>query len=528
MSVNNWGKRVIYQIYPRSFKDSNGDGIGDLRGIVDKLGYIKDLGADAIWVSPIYKSPMRDFGYDISDYYDIDPIFGDIKDFDNLIDKAHKKDIKVLMDFVPNHTSTDHEWFRQSKSSKDNKKRDWYIWRKPKKDGSAPNNWLSQFGGPAWQFDKTTGEYYLHTFDISQPDLNWRNKNVVREILNVMRYWLSRGVDGFRVDVAYYLFKDPFFRDEPKNPSHSQNPLHYDSLSHIYTIALPETLLMIKKLNAVVNEFEDKFMVCEIYTFLHEIVNLYKIVDHKSFAPFNFSFISMPWVASSQKEFIDEFDKMVGKDYFPTYVLGNHDQSRIASRLGKENSKIAALLQLTLRGIPFIYYGEELGMENVEIPIDKVKDPMYVNQKDYNLGRDPVRTPMQWDGSKFAGFSKTEPWLPLEIGYKHKNVLYEKSNKNSFLNLYKSLINIRKQRVSLTEGRYISKDFENTEILGFVRQKGKEKTLILANFSNKIQEIKLPLGHWKKIFTTKPMLKSKNFERLLFLSASEGIILASN
>jgi alpha-glucosidase len=525
MVDNNWGKRVIYQIYPRSFKDNNNDGVGDLNGITDKLDYLKDLGIDAIWLSPVYKSPMRDFGYDISDYYDIDPIFGNISDLDNLIIKAHEKDIKVLMDFVPNHTSTEHPWFKESRSGKDNPKRDWYIWRLPKKGGTVPNNWLSQFGGSAWELDKKTGEYYLHTFDVSQPDLNWRNKKVVGNILSVMRYWMKRGVDGFRVDVAYYLFKDPFFRDEPPNPSYEEHHLHYDSLLHIYTIALPETLSMLKKLSDVVNEFSDRFMVCEIYTFLHEVVNLYKIIDKKSFAPFNFSFLSLPWDAYEQKKFIDEFDKLVGYDYFPTFVLGNHDQPRIATKLGEDNARTAAMLQLTLRGMPFIYYGEELGMENVQIPDEKVKDPMAVNLKGYYFGRDPVRTPMQWDGSEFGGFSKVEPWLPLEKEFRQRNVHTEEKDKKSFLNLYKSLIHLRKTRVSLSAGKYLPLDFKNKNVVGFIRQKSSEKTLVLANFSKAPQEVELPNGRWKTILSTKMDIKGRTEGNHVNLYSSEGIIL---
>lgn len=527
MSDNKWGKRVIYQIYPRSFKDSNGDGIGDLNGIAGKLDYLKDLGIDAIWLSPVYCSPMHDFGYDISDYYNIDPVFGNLSDFDNLIKKAHGKKMKVLMDFVPNHTSSEHPWFKESRSSKTNSKRDWYIWKSPEKKGAAPNNWLSQFGGSAWELDKKTGEYYLHTFDVSQPDLNWRNPQVVEEILNVMRYWLRKGVDGFRVDVAYYLFKDPFFRDEPENPAYlPQHQMQYDSLLHIYTIALPETLNMLIKLNNVVNEFDDRFMICEIYTFLHEIINLYKIVGHHSFAPFNFSLIKLPWNAGEQKKFIDEFDELVGDDYFPTYVLGNHDQPRIATRLGENAARTAALLQFTLRGIPFIYYGEELGMKDMDIPKEKARDPMALNMKGFNFGRDPERTPMQWDASKFGGFSITEPWLPLEKEFKKRNVVLEEKNKKSTLNLYKSLINLRKTRKSLSEGKHIPVDFKNPNILGFTRQEKDEKTLVLVNFSKEEQKVKLPKGDWKIILTTHLDQINKD-ENQVSLRPSEGIILSN-
>ncbi|KKQ38933.1 MAG: Alpha amylase, catalytic region [Candidatus Roizmanbacteria bacterium GW2011_GWA2_37_7] len=521
-----WGARVVYQIYPRSFKDSSGDGIGDLNGITEKLDYLKDLGIGALWLSPIYCSPMHDFGYDISNYYDIDPIFGTLSDFDNLLRKAHDKDMKVLMDFVPNHTSFEHPWFKESRSSQNNHKRDWYIWKKPKKNGSAPNNWLSQFGGSAWKFDEKTEEYYLHTFDVSQPDLNWRNPHVVDEILNVMRYWLKRGVDGFRVDVAYYLYKDPFFRDEPYNPAYlPELNMQYDSLLHIYTLALPETLHMLKKFHSVINEFDDRFMVCEIYTFLQEIVNLYRIVDHQSFAPFNFSFLSLPWNAQEQKRFIDEFDEMIGDDFFPTYVLGNHDKPRIVTKLGEDAARTAALLQLTLRGIPFIYYGEELGMKNMDIPKEKMKDPMALNMKGFHFGRDPVRTPMQWDTTQYGGFSNVEPWLPIEKESAERNVASEEIDKESFLSLYKSILNLRKTRKSLTEGKYIPLECKNPHVLGFIRRGVDEETLILANFSEEIQGVELPTGDWKTILSTKLDVKNRKEQNRVNLRPFEGIVL---
>lgn len=528
MSERKWGKRIIYQIYPRSFKDSNGDGIGDLNGIAEKLDYLKDLGIDAIWLSPVYKSPMHDFGYDISDYYDIDPIFGTLTDFDNLIKKAHGLGIKVLMDFVPNHTSIEHPWFKQSRSSKNNLKRDWYIWKPPEKNGGLPNNWLSMFGGSVWELDKETGEYYMHTFDVSQPDLNWRNPAVVESMLNVMKNWMKKGVDGFRVDVAYYLFKDPFFRDEPFNPVYlPQHQKQYDGLLHIYTVALPETLNMLKKLNSVVNEFDDRFMVCEIYTFLHEMINLYKIVDHDSFAPFNFSLMSLPWNASDQKKFIDEFDEMVGHDYFPTYVLGNHDEPRIVTKLGKKAARTAALLQLTLRGIPFIYYGEELGMKNMEIPPDKVRDPMAVNMKDFNFGRDPERTPMQWNNSEFGGFSSVEPWLPLEKDFRQRNVESEKEDEKSYFNLYKSIIYLRKTRKSLVSGHHLPLDFKNQNILGFIRKEGNEKTLIIVNFSADTQIVELPTGSWKTILSTNLDIENRKEKDRISIRPNEGLILSN-
>ncbi len=528
MQDNKWGSRIIYQIYPRSFKDSNSDGIGDLQGIRNKLDYLKDLGIDAIWLSPIYPSPMHDFGYDISDYKNVDPIFGNLKDFDELIAKAHSINIKILMDFVPNHTSFEHPWFKESRSSKKNPKRDWYIWRGSDKKEKAPNNWLSQFGGSAWELDRTTEEYYLHTFDVSQPDLNWRNLQVVEEMLNTMRFWLERGVDGFRVDVAYILYKDPFFRDEPSNSNYlPEHHMIYDSLLHVYTTALPETIEMLKKFNEVINEFDDRFMVCEIYTFTHEIVNLYKIVDHYSFAPFNFSFISIPWNAFEQKKFLDEFDGLVGDKYFPTYVLGNHDQPRIATRLGDKAARSAALLQLTLRGTPFIYYGEELGMKNVDVPDEKVLDPIALNMKDFNFGRDPERGPMQWDKKEFAGFSDSEPWLPLEKDYTDKNVSSEKNDPKSFLNLYKKLIYLRKNLKALNSGKYIPLDLKNKNVFGFIREYDDQRVLILVNFSGEEQTAKLPKGNWRKILSTQmDTFEGIDKDQIIFMP-SEGFILTN-
>jgi alpha-glucosidase len=526
MTKSKWGNRVIYQIYPRSFKDSNGDGVGDLQGIIDKLKYLKELGIDGIWLSPIYPSPMKDFGYDISDYENIDNIFGDLNKFKELVKKAHLLNIKVLMDFVPNHTSDKHPWFKESRLNKKNSKRDWYIWQSPDKNGEPPNNWVSQFGGSAWELDKKTREYYLHTFDVSQPDLNWRNPEVVKKMLDTMRFWLRNGVDGFRIDVAYLLYKDPFLRDEPPNPSYNPEINNtYDSLLHIYTSGLPETLNMLKVFNQVMNEFDDRFMICEIHTYAKEIIKLYKIVDHHSFAPFNFSFFSIPWNATEQKNFLDEFNRLLGHNYFPTYVLGNHDQPRVATKLGDKNARSAALLQLTLRGIPFIYYGEELGLKNVTVPIEKVRDPMAINMKNNNFGRDPERGPMQWNKNEFAGFSDSEPWLPVEKDYADKNVLTEEHDPKSFLNLYKKLIFFRKKLKSLSSGIYLPLEFNNQNIFGFIREFKNEKALILINFSKEVQVIKLPEKKWKILFSTYMDILPKEANSQFKLRPSESFIL---
>lgn len=486
-------KPIIYQIYPRSFKDSNGDGIGDLPGIIEKLDYLSDLGVEAIWLSPIYKSPMADMGYDISDYKDIDPIFGNLADFDNLIKKSHDLGIKVLMDFVPNHTSLMHPWFQESKKSVTNPKHDFYIWKDPK-SGAEPNNWLSVFGGSAWEFDKDTKEYFYHSFDKKQPDLNWRNPEVLKEMLNILRFWLDRGVDGFRIDVPEWTFKDQRFLNEPENPEYSVGMNPYDSLKHIYTQDLPESSQLIKKFADILEEYQDKFMVTEAWSPVERLIETYNIVGKDFYAPFNFGLIILPWQASRHKEYIDEYDKGVGSNYLPTYVLGNHDKPRIASRVGRDQAKVGAMLQLTLRGIPFIYYGDELGMENIDIPKEKIQDTFELHSPGLGLGRDPIRTPMQWNDQAFAGFSTVESWLPVGDDYKIYNVEEELKDPKSFLCLYKKLIKIRKSSKALTIGSYVSLDISSSDtIFSYIRNFEEENFLIVLNYSGHEQTVNLHL-----------------------------------
>jgi alpha-glucosidase len=484
-------KPIIYQIYPRSFKDSNNDGVGDLPGIIEKLDYLKDLGVDAIWLSPIYKSPMVDMGYDISDYKDIDSIFGNLADFDNLISESHKRNIRVLMDFVPNHTSSLHPWFLESKKSLKSSKRDFYIWKKGKKS-APPNNWLSVFGGSAWELDKTTNEYYYHSFDRQQPDLNWRNPEVIQEMQNVLRFWLDKGVDGFRVDVPEWTYKDERFLDEPANPLFNagmEDPYH--SLQHIYTCALPESSLLIKQFADVLEEYQNKFMVTEAWSPVERLIENYNIVGKDFYAPFNFGLITLPWRADLHREYIDKYDHGVGSAYLPTYVLGNHDKPRIATRIGRESARLGAMLQLTLRGIPFIYYGEELGMKNTDIPKTKIQDTFEINSPGLGLGRDPARTPMQWNAKSYAGFSTAGAWLPVDKDYKIFNVEKELKDPKSCLNLYKKLITIRKKFKALTIGSYESLDISSDSLFVYTRTFGKDSFLIVLNYSSEEQIVDL-------------------------------------
>lgn len=492
---------IIYQIYPRSFKDTNNDGIGDIPGIIEKVPYLVDLGINAVWLSPIYSSPQVDYGYDVSNHRDIDPIFGTLKDFDKLVALLHKNKIKIIMDFIPNHTSSKHTWFEESRKSKTNPKRDWYIWADPKKDGKEPNNWLSNFGGSAWKLDPKTNQFYYHSFDQDQPDLNWRNPEVVTEMLDTMRFWLDRGVDGFRVDAVNYLYKDPSLKDEPQNPNYAGgfylNP--HDSLLHIYTLDQSDSIRILKEMAGVLQEYKNKFMVTEAITELPELIKMYKAVDWHAYQPFNFSLIRLPWDANSHKEYIDEYENALSNHYLPCYVLGNHDKPRVVTRIGKKQARNAAVLLFTLRGNSFIYNGEEIGMRDRRIPKYKARDTYDLHSPGLGLGRNPARTPMQWDESLDAGFSQTPPWLPVSLNYRNVNVKVEENNPRSMLTLYKKLIKLKTNNETVAYGDYISYPIPAPDVFAFVRKSDKEEILVLVNFSNRQRRIKLPLGKSKVI-----------------------------
>ena len=357
-----WKRGVIYQIYPRSFQDTNGDGIGDLKGITARLDYLTWLGIDAIWISPIYPSPMADFGYDVSDYCNIDPLFGSLDDFDELVTSAHARGIKVILDFVPNHTSDRHPWFLESRSSRTNPKRDWYIWRDGKADGSPPNNWLSQFGGPAWTFDAATGQYYLHSFLREQPDLNWRNPAVREAMYDVLRFWLERGVDGFRVDVIWLLIKDAALRDNPLNPNYRPTEPGIHRVLQLYSSDQPEIHDVIAEMRAIVDRYDERVLIGEIYLPIEKLVAYYGKDLGGAHLPFNFQLIHAAWRAPVIAKLVTDYEGALPAGGWPNWVLGNHDQPRIAARVGEAQARVAAMLLLTLRGTPTMYYGDELGI----------------------------------------------------------------------------------------------------------------------------------------------------------------------
>src|ERR1700744_4257583 len=449
-----WQDGIIYQVYPRSFQDSNGDGIGDLQGIIQRLPYLQQLGIKAIWISPIYPSPMADFGYDISNYEDIWPDFGTMADFDVLLYQLHAAGMKMILDLVPNHSSDEHPWFLESRSSRDNPKRDWYIWKDPKPDGSTPNNWLSVFGGSAWEWDESTKQYYYHAFLVKQPDLNWRNPQVVDAMLTVMRFLLDRGVDGFRVDAMWHMIKDQQWRDNPRNPEYQETMATYNQLLPVYSTDQPEMHGIVARMRQLMDEYAERLLIAEIYLPVHRLVAYYGTSVPEAHLPFNFMLISLPWDARQIAAAIDEYEGALPADAWPNWVMGNHDQPRITSRVGPGQSKIAAMLLLTLRGTPTLYYGDEIGMRDVPIPAEEVRDPQGLNMPGKNLSRDPERTPMQWDSSDNAGFTDGKPWLRLDRAFHRRNVAIQEQDLYSSLALYKRLIQLRQQESSLMVGAY--------------------------------------------------------------------------
>ena len=445
-----WQAATIYQIYPRSFADSDGDGIGDLNGIADRIDYLVELGIDAIWISPIYPSPMADFGYDVADYTGIDPRFGTLADFDALLAKAHAAGIRVLLDFVPNHSSDRHPWFVESRSSRDNPKRDWYIWRDPAPDGGPPNNWISDFGGPAWTFDPPTGQYYSRAFLPGQPDLNWRNPDVQAAMLAAMRFWFDRGVDGFRIDVQWHMVKHAEFPDNPPNPDFREGMGDMHRVLQLNSTDQPEVHAIGTAMRRQADEF-GAVLVGEIYLAVPKLMTYYGTAEAPGVhLPFNFQLIEAKWDAAELAARIVDYEAALPEGGWPNWVLGNHDRPRIATRVGTAQARVAAMLLLTLRGTPTLYQGDELGLTDAQVPPDKVQDPRELREPGLGLGRDPVRTPLPWDAS--GGFTTGDPWLPIDPAHLPLNVAAQASDPASMLSFYRRLLALRRATPALATG----------------------------------------------------------------------------
>jgi alpha-glucosidase len=527
-----WQRGVIYQIYPRSFRDTTGNGIGDLPGIIEKLDYLNDgspqsLGIDAIWISPFYPSPMADFGYDVSDYCAVNPLFGDMRDFDRLIAAAHRREIKVIIDYVPNHTSDQHPWFLESHSSRANARRDWYIWQDAKADNTPPNNWGSAFGGPAWTWDEKTGQYYFHHFLKEQPELNWRNQEVREAMYAVLKFWLERGVDGFRMDVIGFLIKDKHLRDNPPDPDVSGS-LHPDNIYarqvHRYNEDQAEVHEIIRDMRRILDQYDDRCGIGEVGYSLDRWIQYYGENGNGLHMPFNFRLIHTPWQASALQKSVEEMEAVLPPSAWPNYVLGNHDNPRLASRISRDGARLAALLLLTLRGTPTLYYGDELGMENGDIPVDSIVDPQGIRLGAEN-SRDLGRTPILWNGNAYSGFSTSKPWLPVSADFERINVAAQDQDPDSILNLYRQLIWYRRGSPCLQQGSFHSEQPTFGDCFVYRRAHEKQVCIIALNFSTKQRKVPLSqYGAGKLVISTRLDRQEKISLANLSLRPHEGVI----
>ena len=533
MSAAWWQRGVIYQVYPRSFQDSDGDGIGDLKGIEARLDYLADLGIDAIWISPIYPSPMADFGYDVADYCDVDPRFGTLADFDSLLAAAHRRGMRVILDFVPNHTSDQHPWFVESRSSRTNPKRDWYIWRDPAPGaaGGPPNNWISDFGGSAWEWDEATGQYYLHAFLKEQPDLDWRNPAVQQAMYDVLRFWLARGVDGFRIDVLWHLIKAKGLPDNPPNPAYRAGMGEMHRVLQLHSTDQPEVHAIAGEMRRIADGFGERVLIGEIYLPLERLVHYYGGGNAAAgvHLPFNFQLVEAPWNARGLGAMIAAYEAALPPGGWPNWVLGNHDRPRIADRVGEAQARVAAMLLLTLRGTPTIYYGDELGLGRVEIPPARLQDPRELREPGLGLGRDPVRTPMPWDATPNAGFTTGTPWLPLNADWADRNVARLAEVSGSMLALHRDLLALRRAHLALSVGDFsLLEGLDSApDVLAYERHHGGDRLLIALNLGSTPRE--LPLPAWahqaRTLLSTLEGARSPTPDRIV-LRPDEGVILA--
>lgn len=525
-----WREAVFYQIYPLSYMDSNGDGFGDLPGIISRLDYLAEgLGVDAIWLSPFYKSPMRDWGYDVSDHCDVDPVFGTLDDARQLISGAHDRNLRMIVDFVINHTSDQHPWFAESRSSRSHPRRDWYVWRDGRGDG-PPNNWVSVFGGPSWSWDDKTSQWYRHTYLPEQPDLNWRNPEVVEAMMDVARFWLELGVDGFRVDAAHQMMKDPRERDNPPAPAEYPRPWkdmgEYDHFIHLYDYGHPDVHEVHRRLREVVDSYgRDVVTVGEIHVFdLPEWASYYGPSLDQIHMPFNFHLMAADWSAASVRATVESVLWNVPVRGWTNWTLGNHDEIRLATRLPEGHERLAGLLLLTLRGSPFLYYGDELGM--LEAPIDKsdAKDPWGFNVQ--WLSRDGARTPMQWAPGLKGGFTSGQavPWLPLGPGHETNNVEIELGEPGSILNMYRRLLRLRRDSPALRWGSFLSHPASTDLVYAYRREADEETVTVALNFSDAPQTISL--GRGTVVFSTSEPTRADRIDNGVVLGPNEGVVIS--
>lgn len=522
-----WQTAVIYEVYLPSFCDGNGDGFGDLAGVINKLDYLSEtLGVDGLWLTPFYPSPMADLGYDITNFTGVDARFGDLEAFDELVAQAHKRGLRVIIDFVASHTSDQHPWFQGSHASRDNSKRDWYIWADPRPGGGYPNNWLSVFGGSGWEWDATTGQYYWHTHLKEQPDLNWRNPEVKAAMFEVVRFWLARDVDGLRIDAAERPMKDPLLRDNPPNPG----PIHsvYVTQIHLHDKAHPDIHVLYQELRRLLDAYvPERIAIGEIHeSNWAKWAKYYGLHNDELHFPCNFGLMRSVWNAEAVGRVVASLEETLPGGAWPNYVLGNHDSSRIASRYGLQQARVAAVLLLALRGTPTLYCGDEIGMADVPIPSEMQRDT--AGKVTPGIGRDACRTPMQWNAAPKAGFSAPNTpalLLPLSADYQMINVERQIDDPKSILNLYRQLLAYRKTTKALQLGTYRELDNNSKNCYTFLREIGEQRILVALNFTASEQRVALPgIGVGKVVLSTLMDREEVVDPADLLLRADEGVI----
>jgi alpha-glucosidase len=526
-----WREAVVYENHLPSLRDGNGDGIGDLEGLIQSLDYLGgSLGVDAVWVGPCYRSPLLDQGFDITDFTDVEPTFGDLATFDRLIEEAHRRGLRIIVDYIPNHTSDQHPWFLASRSSREDPRRDWYVWADPAPDGGPPNNWTAEIGGSTWEWDAATGQYYLHTHLPQQPDLNWRNPDVRAAMLDVLRFWLARGADGVRIDVAHVLMKDPELRDNPPSPPgrtndfELQHPEFFGQL-HINDRRHPDVHDVLAEIRGVLDEF-GAMAIAEIEAMEWDAWAEYYGRDLGGVQlPFAFKLIETPWRPDALREVMRSLEAALPNGAWPVLALGNHDRSRLATRLGRAQARVAAMLLLTLRGTPVSLYGDELGMVDQPVPRERQRD--HFGFTDGGVSHDPARTPMPWNGGRNAGFSTADEsalWLPICAEHATMNVEAQLQDPTSTLNLYRALLALRRRSAALRHGTYAEHPSGDEHCLVYVREAGADRALVALNLTAEPRALALAGESGEIVLSTGLDREGERVAGELALGRDEGVV----